>query len=998
MWILYFQNSSSLIRRFIRTVYKRELFFFFLRRLFYFLCFVLFYLTLIGFLNAEILLTRVELYILIALSVLAIPFFLFAVPSRDKIIKRIEDKVPELQARLFLFFNPFVTDNDSRIMYEKSEKECAEILKHKNPKEFSYKGIYGLSLIFFFSSLLIFLFAPFSLKIKNPQIHILFRKSAVEMGKDTFILVRANLPRIYIRYGHNKQQMRRIGKDRFGIIFKPDSSRRYFVGFRKWYIPIYIAVKEPLQIERILVRIHFPVYLNIPDIVDSTGKRSIRVISGAFVNVSGIASRKLTKSVGNVKVKISDNRFNLLFPVKKDTVVKFRLYDESGISSNEISFYIDAIPDNPPKIRFLYPIGVYKLKKLQVVPITIKAEDDYGLKRVWLKIGNKRIGERDLEGEETYMDSFPLVVKNLLPGETLKVYAACMDIAKQVTFSTPIEIFMPSMEEIFSGLEEATDTLHRNTGEIIEKEEQLKEQIENFLQKEKFSEEDYLEIRKTLEAQNSLIKKIEKMKKIAEVLQSPEVAKEMKRIKELLNSIDVEELKKNISQSSHSRSDLDMLRIDQSKLISMLKMGRELLEKVRDIMELNKYIKKSEEILHKQMGISERKPSDSLSTEEKQLSDSLRKTMDGMKESEIKEIRAAVSTISDIPDEMSKLGTFYKQGRNPENQEISIEQKLSDFLDQLRMIKNKMTGGKIAKKKILSLALGIRFTALEMNRFINTFGGDTVRLGRNETLMDHIEHKEKITVRKIKDKDLVFIEGIKEANKRNLEESKKLFIETMAFSPAVFILLQEAEDAIQSGMGQMEHSIFPQVTFKKSIQKMLNSLIALFETNPAGASSMLSALQKIMNQQVSIGKQLQSLIPLPSEQRGKGLQKLAGEERKLAKETGKLGDAFRPLAEEMRRLAEEFEKGYINQSVLKKQERVIRQFLEAERSIRRREISKKRKSEPGKYYPPVEVKVPQNLGEKNIYLRELLNKRIKTERYPEEFKREIEEYFRKLVE
>jgi len=943
-------------------------------------------------------LTRGELYILIFLSILAIPFFLFSLPSREKIIKRIENSVPELQARLFLFFNPFVTDNDSPIMYEKSEKECVEILKHRNPKEFSYKGNYGLSLIFLFSSLLIFLFSPFSLRVKNPQIRILFRKSAVERGKNTFVLTRSNLPRVYIKSAHQRLQMKKLNGDRFGIIFKPSSSGKYLVGFRKWYIPIDIALKEPLQIERILVRIHFPGYLKIPDIVDSTGKRSIRAICGAFVDVSGIASRKLTKSIGNVRVKISDNRFKLLFSVKKDTVVKFKLYDESGISSKRISFYIDAIPDSPPKIRFLYPIGTYKLKKLQVVPIKIRAEDDYGLKRAWLKIGNKRIGERDLKGEETYMDSFPLVVKNLLPGETLKVYAACMDIAKQITFSTPIDIFMPSMEEIFSGLEEATDTLHRNTGEIIEKEEQLKGKIEEFLQKEKLSEEDYLELSKTLEAQSTLIKKVEKMKKIAEVLQSPEVASEIKRIKELINSIDVEELKKNISQGGHSRADLDMLRIDQNKLISMLKMGRELLEKVRDIMELNKYIKKSEEILHKQMSISEQKPSDSLSIEEKHLADSLRKVMKKIGESKIREIREAVSAINDIPEEMDKLGTSYKQGRNPENQEISIEQKLSDFLSQLRMMKNKMAGGKIAKKKILSLALGIRFVALEMDRFINSFSGSTMEQHRNETLMDKVEHREEISVKKIKNEDLVFIEGIKEANERNLEESKKLFIETMAFSPAVFILLQEAEDAIQSSMRQMENGIFPQVTFKKSTQKMLNSLIALFETNPSSASSMLSALQNIMNQQVSIGKRLQSLIPLPSEQRGKALQKLAGEERKLARKTGELGDAFRPLAEEMRKLAEEFEKGYINQSVLKKHEKVIKQFLEAERSIRRREISKKRRSEPGKYYPPVEVKVSENLGEKNIYLRELLNKRLKTEKYPQEFKREIEEYFRKLVE
>ena len=65
--------------------------------------------------------------------------------------------------------------------------------------------------------------------------------------------------------------------------------------------------------------------------------------------------------------------------------------------------------------------------------------------------------------------------------------------------------------------------------------------------------------------------------------------------------------------------------------------------------------------------------------------------------------------------------------------------------------------------------------------------------------------------------------------------------------------------------------------------------------------------------------------------------------------------------------------------------------------MRRREISKKRRSEPGKDYPPIVVELPEDLGEKKPHLKSLLEKRLKTEKYPPAFRRIVEDYFRRLL-
>ena len=71
--------------------------------------------------------------------------------------------------------------------------------------------------------------------------------------------------------------------------------------------------------------------------------------------------------------------------------------------------------------------------------------------------------------------------------------------------------------------------------------------------------------------------------------------------------------------------------------------------------------------------------------------------------------------------------------------------------------------------------------------------------------------------------------------------------------------------------------------------------------------------------------------------------------------------------------------------------------LEAEKAIKEGEVSRRRRSEPGIFISPEKVSLPDDLGEEKKNLRELLEKRIE-EPYPEEYKKEVEEYFRKLIE
>jgi hypothetical protein len=137
---------------------------------------------------------------------------------------------------------------------------------------------------------------------------------------------------------------------------------------------------------------------------------------------------------------------------------------------------------------------------------------------------------------------------------------------------------------------------------------------------------------------------------------------------------------------------------------------------------------------------------------------------------------------------------------------------------------------------------------------------------------------------------------------------------------------------------------------------------------------------------------------LPSPEGDGYFKSLAEKQRLLADGLKKMGKAFGSLSSEMEEMADDLERGEVDKSLIERQKKIINRLLEAEKSVKEgKEASRRRYSEPGIFVAPKKVSLPQNLGEDKKALRELLEKRIE-ETYPSEYRKEIEDYFRRLVE
>jgi len=102
------------------------------------------------------------------------------------------------------------------------------------------------------------------------------------------------------------------------------------------------------------------------------------------------------------------------------------------------------------------------------------------------------------------------------------------------------------------------------------------------------------------------------------------------------------------------------------------------------------------------------------------------------------------------------------------------------------------------------------------------------------------------------------------------------------------------------------------------------------------------------------------------------------------------------IAEEMKKVVEDMQGLKYSRKTIQRQQRILSRMLDAQKSVREREYSKKRKAEVGKQYAR---KNPSELQETVNARKEKLRKELKQaleEGYSIDYEKLIEEYFKNL--
>jgi hypothetical protein len=177
-----------------------------------------------------------------------------------------------------------------------------------------------------------------------------------------------------------------------------------------------------------------------------------------------------------------------------------------------------------------------------------------------------------------------------------------------------------------------------------------------------------------------------------------------------------------------------------------------------------------------------------------------------------------------------------------------------------------------------------------------------------------------------------------------------------------------------------------------------------------GMNEFLEGLSKISKGQMSITQSLSGFLPIPvsglsGEQKAQ-LQKLAGKQRALREaleslrgEAGatKYQDLLDHITSEMKKSEEVLYQHKLDRKLIERQKKIISRLLDAQKSIRKEDYEKRRKSKPGMDFlvRKSPKTLPEDLGEDE--LRVLIQKALR-ESYPKEYELYIREYFKSLLE
>ncbi len=201
-----------------------------------------------------------------------------------------------------------------------------------------------------------------------------------------------------------------------------------------------LGVKDLPGVKRIRVTVHSPSWLPLRDVVNDPGG-DVRAIQGSEAEIEVLTDRQLEHGVlvmeGGPAVNLQPGEGNwssARVHVEKDGSYHVAALDAGDTVRLTEDYFIEAKKDEPPSIKIVYPGRDPHVSPIEEVPVTVEADDDFGLQKVELHYSVnggpeqalpllKSRGAKESQGKTTlYFEDFKLV-----PGDLVSFYATARD-------------------------------------------------------------------------------------------------------------------------------------------------------------------------------------------------------------------------------------------------------------------------------------------------------------------------------------------------------------------------------------------------------------------------------------------------------------------------------------------------------------------------------------------------------------------------------------------
>ena len=177
----------------------------------------------------------------------------------------------------------------------------------------------------------------------------------------------------------------------------------------------------------------------------------------------------------------------------------------------------------------------------------------------------------------------------------------------------------------------------------------------------------------------------------------------------------------------------------------------------------------------------------------------------------------------------------------------------------------------------------------------------------------------------------------------------------------------------------------------------------------SGMSEMMKKMGQLSRQQAGINQQTMMLMPKPgmplTMSQQQSLRKLGAEQEMLRRQLeglneqlGKRGNMLGrldALGEEMKKISEDLSRSKLDRKTIERQERILSRLLDAQRSVHRREFSRRRKADQGIDIVRRSPVLPDDYSNRDGWLSNIIEQALQ-EGYPRKYEKIIKAYFKSL--
>ncbi|MCF7805690.1 MAG: hypothetical protein K9N46_15885 [Candidatus Marinimicrobia bacterium] len=565
---------------------------------------------------------------------------------------------------------------------------------------------------------------------------------------------------------------------------------------------------------------------------------------------------------------------------------------------------------------------------------------------------------------------------------------------------------MQKKEEITWQQEQQAENIVKSHEELKKQLDEVSKQLDNMLEEAKkhqlFSEE--------------LAKKYQELQQVFQDVMTPELEEALKQLQQAMDQANPEEVRKAMENLQQNEQDLTQS-IDRAL---------KLFKRVQIEQQMDEVVKRISELAEQQQNIADKADSASadarseLSQEEQLAADEyeiaekrmeqLAKSMEEFPVMPSEQMKEAVSQakMDSILRQMRQSQQSFQQGQMQSGQQRAQQssQRLKNLANQLQQTQQALR--QQTMNEVLDEFRAVLRNVLSLSQQQEALRNRTAPLqGKSPQLGELADEQQSLQM------------NLQRTVGQLIQLSQKTFGVTRDIGKALGNTASNMQRSVQSlAERQASQAANRQgaamASLNETAQQLVNAMNNLqSQGSSTGFENYLKQMQQMASQQQSLNQQSQQQLgqqgnPSPAQQAA--MQRLAARQmgirqslQQMQQEMSRSGESqgmgdMRGMTEEMKEVEEDLRNKRFTRETIERQQKILSRMLDATRSMRTRDFSKKRESQTGEeVVRSGPAGLPENYGERRNLIQESLDQALR-EGYSQSYESVIRNYFNSLSE